>query len=497
MLRSWNLNLVLNRDSALAVYLQIAQQIIDEIKRGRLLPSTILPGTRELAEKFNVNRKTARLAYDELIAQGWLTTEKRRGTFVSAKLPHFVPHKHASMRVAEIHTSQFTSYARHLVPQDHTVLDQVIDFNDGIPDTRLIPFEILSRAFRHALVDSSRANRLGYDDPRGMLVLRQAIASMLNMERGLSVSVDNTCIVRGSQMGIFLAARILTRPGDCVVVERLSYPPAREAFRSCGAQILGVGLDEHGLDVDELETLCKQHRVRAIYVTPHHQFPTTVMMTAERRLKLLMLAEQYDFVIVEDDYDHEFHFHHHPVLPLASDDPAGRVVYVGSLSKVLAPGLRIGYLVASREFINQCSSEIMLIDRQGNSVTEFAVAELMESGEIKRHIRKTLKIYGERRNILVDLVREELGPFVRFDPPVGGLALWLRLNEGIDIDALAQKALLKKVRVLPGSLFSDGDTDINGIRLGFGSLDANELTAGIQRLKHALIAQDRAISLMD
>lgn len=489
MLRSWSLNLVLTRDSSLAVYLQIGQQIIDEIKRGRLLPSTIMPGTRELAESLKVNRKTVRLAYDELIAQGWLTTEQRRGTFVSAKLPNFVPHKHASMRVAEIHTPQFTSYARHLVPQDHAALDQVIDFNDGIPDTRLIPFEILSRAFRHALVDSSRANRLGYDDPRGIRMLRQAIADMLNMERGLNTSLDNTCIVRGSQMGIFLAARILTQPGDYIVVEHLSYPPAREAFRSCGAKILSVGLDEHGLDVDALEDLCKKHRVRAIYVTPHHQFPTTVMMTAERRLKLLMLAEEYDFVIVEDDYDHEFHFHHHPVLPLASNDLAGRVVYVGSLSKVLAPGLRVGYLVASREFINQCSSEIMLIDRQGNSVTELAVAELMESGEIKRHIRRTLKIYGERRNILVDLVREELGEFVSFEPPVGGLALWLRLNEGIDIDAFVQKALLKKVRVLPGSLFSDGETEINGIRLGFGSLDANELTEGIQRLKHALKAE--------
>jgi len=264
MLRSWDLNLVLRRDSTLAVYLQIAQQIIDEIKRGRLLPSTIMPGTRELAESLKVNRKTVRLAYDELIAQGWLTTEQRRGTFVSAKLPSFVPRKHESMQVAEIHTPQFTSYARHLAPEDQGALRQVIDFNDGIPDTRLIPFELLSRAFRHALVDSSRANRLGYDDPRGMLALRQAIAAMLNMERGLSVSVDNTCIVRGSQMGIFLAARILTRPGDCVVVERLSYPPAREAFRSCGAQVLSVGLDEHGLDVDELESLCKQHRVRAI-----------------------------------------------------------------------------------------------------------------------------------------------------------------------------------------------------------------------------------------
>jgi GntR family transcriptional regulator/MocR family aminotransferase len=363
-----------------------------------------------------------------------------------------------------------------------------IDFNDGIPDTRLIPFETLSKAFRHALIEPVRSNKLGYGDPKGMLSLRHAIAEMLNMERGLNVEIDNICIARGSQMGIFLAARILAKPNEYVVVENLSYPPAREAFRSCGAIILTVGLDHHGINVVELEALCKTYPIRAIYVTPHHQFPTTVMMTAERRLKLLILAEQYDFVIVEDDYDHEFHFHHHPVFPLASTSHAGRIIYVGSLSKVLAPGLRVGYLVASKEIINQCASEVMLIDRQGNSVTELAVAALMDSGEIKRHIRRTLKVYNERRNTLIDLLQNELGEFVSFDSPNGGLAIWLRLNEGIDINRLVQNALLEKVRILPGSLFSESLHDINGIRLGFGSHNSIELTAGIQRLKCAFNA---------
>lgn len=484
MLRSWKLNLVLKSTSNQSVYLQIAQQIVDEIQRGRLAPSTAMPGTRDLAEKLKVNRKTVVLAYEELIAQGWLTTENRRGTFVSANLPNFnpqpKPNKTTTIAQPPNATPTTTSYR---APSANT-----IEFNDGIPDTRLIPFDILSRAFRHVLLAPAKNSRLGYGDPKGVHDLRLAIASMLNMERGLNVDIDHICIARGSQMGIFLAARVLTKPNDYVVVENLSYPPAREAFRSCGAKILTVGLDDHGIDITALEKLCQKHAIRAIYVTPHHQFPTTVMMTAERRLKLLILAEQYDFTIVEDDYDHEFHFSHHPVFPLASTDHHGRVVYVGSLSKVLAPGLRVGYLVASKEFIQQCANEVMIIDRQGNSITEQAVAELMASGEIKRHIRRTFKIYNERRNILMALIRNELNEYVKFDEPNGGLAIWLRLNDGINIENLVKNALHEQVRVLPASLFSESALNVNAIRLGFGSLNLDELNEGVQRLKRAFMA---------
>jgi GntR family transcriptional regulator/MocR family aminotransferase len=361
----------------------------------------------------------------------------------------------------------------------------MIDFNEGTPDTRLIPYEVLSRAFRRALAISSRANQLGYSNPRGILPIRKSIAAMLNMERGLHVDTENICMVRGSQMGIFVAARVLIRPNDYVVVERLTYLPARDAFESCGASILNVGIDDHGINVDELEKLCKKQQIRAVYVTPHHQFPTTVMMTADRRLRLLMLAEQYDFSIIEDDYDHEFHFSHHPVFPLASSDRSNRVIYVGSLSKVLAPGLRTGYLVSSSDFIDKCVAEVMLIDRQGNPATELAVSELMNSGELKRHIRRTFKIYRERRDVLESQIRSELHAFVDFELPHGGLAFWLRFKNNMSVEGLIERAYLNKVRIQPCSLFSEINAEVQGIRLGFGSLNEDELVEGIQRLKNA------------
>ncbi|MDP2153535.1 MAG: PLP-dependent aminotransferase family protein [Methylotenera sp.] len=483
MLRSWSLNLTITSTSGIAVYLQIAQQIINEIQRGRLAPSTAMPGTRDLSEKLKVNRKTVVLAYDELIAQGWLTTQNRRGTFVSADLPNFTASESANKVGSKLVSSLEETIESQTLYQ--TTPSNTIDFNDGIPDTRLIPCEVLSRAFRHILLGPERSNKLGYGDPRGATGLRQAIATMLNMERGLNVDEEKICVTRGSQMGIFLAARVLTKHDDYVVVEDLSYPPAREAFRSCGAKILTVDQDKYGVDVVALEKLCKKYPIKAIYVTPHHQFPTTVIMTAERRLKLLILAKQYDFTIVEDDYDHEFHFSHRPVFPLASTNHADKVVYVGSLSKVLAPGLRVGYLVASKSFIGKCAQDVMLIDRQGNSITELAVAELMISGEIKRHIRRTFKAYHERRNLLINLISSQLGDFVNFDVPSGGLAFWLRLNNGLNINDLEKSALKKNVRILPGTLFSASAKEVNAIRLGFGSLNINELELGVSKLRDA------------
>ena len=488
MLRLWELNITLSQHSGVALYMQIVQKIIEEIKIGRLKPSTAMPSTREFCANLQVNRKTVILAYEELVAQGWLSTENRRGTFVSENLPKFFSPENYSTQHIDSRFAAFSSvYTQKPVHQNTPLTaNNHIDFNDGIPDARLIPFEVLSRAFRHALVGTSRVNCLGYESPRGMLPLRQSIVTMLNMERGLHINIENVCIVRGSQMGIFLAARVLIKPNDLIVVEALTYPPARDAFKSCGATVLGVGLDEHGINVDELESLCKKQSIRAIYVTPHHQFPTTVMMTAERRLKLLMLAEQYDFFIIEDDYDHEFHFEHHPALPLASTDTSGRVIYVGSMSKVLAPGLRIGYIVAPTQFIDRCATEIMLIDRQGNSVTELVVAELIDTGEVKRHIRRTFKIYDERRNLLEALLHDTLQDRVVFVRPQGGLAFWVKFNPIVNLDQLVERARQEKVNILLGSLFTDNNASIQAVRMGFGSLNNIELKQGVERFKRAL-----------
>jgi GntR family transcriptional regulator/MocR family aminotransferase len=360
-------------------------------------------------------------------------------------------------------------------------------FDDGAPDTRLMPGELLARSYRRVLLDAARRNRLGYGDPRGSLVLRQAVAEMLKQDRGLDCGPENICLTRGSQMGIYLSARLVAEAGDAVVVESLTYPPAREAFRAAGAEILSVGLDDQGMRVDELETCCRRRRVRAVYVTPHHQFPTTVLLPPERRIRLLALAEQFGFAVVEDDYDHEFHFAHRPMLPIASLQGWGKLLYIGSLSKLLSPSLRIGYLVAAEAVIERAAGEIMLIDRQGDPVTEMAAAELMTSGAVKSHTRKVLRVYSARRHCLAEALQAQLGEAVEFSLPQGGLAIWVRFAAGLDPVAIAEAAQALGVGFTPGAaFFSGGHAAPNGARLGFASMNEAELVESVGRLAAAI-----------
>lgn len=492
MLREWELKILVKRDSSVPLYMQVVQGIVQKIRAGLLRPGTLLPGSRELAGYLKVNRKTVVLAYDELVAQGWIATEGRRGTFVREDLP----------MVCDVTAGELTSRAtRSVLPSPNykpygvaKLLPSlprkgVIEFTDGVPDTRVIPFPPLSRAFRHALIETARGNQLGYGDPRGLASLRGLIARMLRMERDLNADEDTVCIVRGSQMGIYLAARALVRAGDVVALERLTYPPARDVFRACGASIVSIEQDEDGMNPDSLERACRRHKIRAIYTTPNRQFPTTVTMPSSRRIRLLELAEKFGFVIVEDDYDHEFHYAKSPLMPLASADRNGNVIYVSSLSKVLAPGLRVGYVAAPTSIVNRLANEVMLVDRQGNSVTEHAVAELMESGELKRHIKRALRIYEGRCNLAADLVRQTIGSLVSFSKPIGGLALWLRLDEEIDMYRLEADAEREQVRILSGTQFGDTCEQVHAIRLGFGNLNDQELQEGFNRLRRALLTQ--------
>jgi GntR family transcriptional regulator/MocR family aminotransferase len=327
---------------------------------------------------------------------------------------------------------------------------------------------------------------LSYGPSQGHPRFRKAVSAMLASTRGLAAGADNVCITRGSQMALSLLSRALLRPGDVVAVEQLGYRSAWESFRIAGAKVVGIPVDGDGLIVDALERAVTEQQIRAVYVTPHHQFPTTVTMSAGRRLKLLDLARAHRFAIIEDDYDHEFHYDGRPVLPLASADRAGVVAYIGTFSKVLAPALRLGYVVAPIPLIECVAAHRSLIDTQGDQVLEFAIAELLEEGEIQRHIRRVRREYQARRDTLVEALRDHLGDVVSFEVPAGGIALWVKAAKGVDVDRWAARARDRGVVMVTGAAYTLDGRPRPFVRLGFASLNGRELAEGVRRLAAAL-----------
>jgi GntR family transcriptional regulator/MocR family aminotransferase len=360
-----------------------------------------------------------------------------------------------------------------------------LNLSNGAPDVRLVPARMLGRAYRRAL--SLRAPELlAYGDAAGHAELRAAVASMLSSTRGLAARADDVVITRGSQMALNLTARALLRPGDTVAVEHPGYRPAWEAFRAAGATVVPLGVDDDGVDVDAIRSIAPAAKLRAVYVTPHHQYPTTVTLKAARRLSLIALARARRFAIIEDDYDHEFHYDGRPVLPLAASDHGGTVVYIGTLSKILAPGLRIGYVVAPRPVLNSIGAIRSLLDIQGDLATEAAVAELIEDGELQRHVARVRRVYEHRREILSSALRRAFNDDIEFTVSPGGMAFWVRFNMDVGWDRWVAQGLERGVFWYTGRRYAFDGRSTPFARFSFAWLDERELPEAVRRMAAAL-----------
>ncbi len=463
------------------LYVQIVQAVVTDIRRGRLVPGQRLPGSRTLAARLGVHRNTVLTAYAELQAEGWIQADRARQTRVCETLPE-IPVNPAPRARRAGSVPGFPLTLRTSVDDRQAAFGELL--SDGTPDLRLAPRVALARAYRHVLRGRDVAV-LGYGDTRGHVRLRRALGEMLSATRGLRVSEDDVLITRGSQMALELVSRVLCGPRDVVAVEALGYRPAWHALAAGGAELSPVPVDAEGLRVDALAELAARRPLRAVYVTPQHQYPTTATLSAGRRLALLELARRRRFAIIEDDYDHEFHYQGRPVLPLASADEAGVVVYIGTLSKIFAPGLRLGYVVAPAALLERCVEQRLRIDRQGDLLTECAVAELMEDGELQRHVRRMRRIYQVRRDALVAALERYLPGVLVAAPPPGGMAVWARAH-GVDVDGWAVRAAEQGQVIWTARHFSLEACSEPCVRLGFAARTPDETAREIERLARCL-----------
>ncbi|UPK72291.1 PLP-dependent aminotransferase family protein [Chitinophaga filiformis] len=471
MLRPWKVDIRLDYNADKAIYLQIADAIISAIQIGRLKSGDALPGSRNMAEMLHVNRNTVVEALNVLLNEEWIVSKERKGAFVADVLP--ISHRN----------KRSLSEQRNIVPP--TLCR--ISFDDGYPDTKIAPVTELARAYKQIFNRNARWQILGYGNELGDAAFRNAIGQMLNQQRGMHINSESICITRGSQMAMYLTAQCLISKGDCIVIENPGYKPAWKAFEAAGARLLPVRVDSEGLVIEDvIRHLRSSRRIKAIYTTPHHQYPTTVTLSLQRRLALIRLSNEYGFTVIEDDYDNEFHFGYRPVLPLSSFPELQHFVYIGTMSKVVAPALRIGYVAGNdTSLIEKIGALRKIIDVQGDSIMEQAVLQLIADGTIKKHVKKATLHYKARRDLTQSLLDRYLKGKADYHLPDGGLAIWLQPVAKVDWQALAQKLLRKGIKMLPPD-FYHGESETTGMRLGYGALGEEELEEGIKALAKLL-----------
>ncbi len=477
-------SLHINRKSKEPLFLQLTNQFIHLIKEGKIPSGTKLIGTRSLAELLEVHRKTVVACYEELAMQGWLETIPKKGTFVPENLPLLKSEDYKESEISN-HVNQvgFSYYKSNLPGKIIKKEEGWLYIDDGVSDGRLTPTEDLAKIYRRISARKNITEDLGYISTQGNEQLRSVLANYLNETRGLNISKDHILITRGSQMGIWLSAQLLLKKDDVIVVGETNYASADITFLYQEANVLRVPVDENGIDTVALEKICKSQQIKGVYVTSHHHHPTTVTLSAERRICLLNLAKKYNFAIIEDDYDYDFNYNHAPILPLASHDVHQNVIYIGSVCKTVAPVFRVGYLIASKEFVNEASKIRGFVDRQGDALQELTFAEFIKSGDLDRHIRKVLKVYEKRRDLFCNLLKEELSAYFSFKKPKGGMAVWLTLNKNYNWKQVSEIARAYKLEIGNVSRYDMAETNHNSIRMGFASKTDDELRELIKRLK--------------
>lgn len=465
------MQLTVDRTLPKPVYAQIADGIITAIRHGALRPGTALPGTRQLSSQLQVNRNTVVHAFEILSAEGWVSSNERHVTVVAETLPAAVRQKRNRQQTAD---------------EEETVRGGQIFIDDGIPDITRSPINELARAYRRIFRLKAGWQIMNISNKLGDLHFREALSDMLNRNRQMRTSARQLCVTRGSQMALFLTAHSLLKRDDVVLVENPGFRPAWETFGHAGAKIIPVRVEADGICVEDIERIVRQTAVKAVYLTPHHQYPTTVTLSPGKRLKLIELSNRHGFTIIEDDYDNEFHFGPRPVMPIAAYEEIRNYVYIGTFSKLIAPAIRTGYIYSSADFIDRAGELRRIMDMQGDNFMEQALLDLILSGELRRHQKRMMEVYRKKRDFFAAMIEKHLHGKVRYSIPTGGLAFWLVPTcDNTDLYKVKEQAAKSFVSFYTPDRFSFSDP-VCGIRLAYASLPEEDLERGLAVLGRCL-----------
>jgi GntR family transcriptional regulator/MocR family aminotransferase len=471
----FHISLVGRKDLSGEIYRQLLRAILDQ----RLRPGDRLPSSRELARALVVARATVTAAYERLAGEGFVEVRQGAGTFVSEL---------AAQAGRDTPTQRSSGVLQPRPIWESIVLPTVFDkpprfdFRTGLCDASLFPDREWRQAVTRALRSSTTTGG-AYEHPAGHRDLRTAIVRHIGISRSIKASADDVIITNGTQQAFDLLARVLLAPGDGIAVESPGYAPPKQLFKTLGIRMVGVPVDREGLVVDALP--CD---VRAVYVTPSHQYPLSVTLTLARRQALLAWAEQNNAAIIEDDYDSEFRFGERPLEPLQTLDTNGRVVYLGSFSKTMLPALRLGFLVTPPSLRAALHKAKYVSDFHSSILAQAALARFIDDGAFARHVRRATAIYRQRHEMIADVISRDFTDHLELIPSTTGLhvSALVRTMSAHQIAAVTRRAAERGVAVqlLSSQVLSPlAVSPLPGIMLGYGAIATSHIEEGLSLLR--------------
>lgn len=485
----------LDRRGTQPLFRQIEQHLREEILSGALQPGTRLPSTRHLAHGLGVNRITVANAYAELEADGLVYTRLGSGTYVSPPLD--CVEREGKDRNDPGHWPLWQQKLLHqpLPPSRRELLDlssaptppeDLISFAGGHGSEELFPSDDFRKALQSVL-RREKTGAMGYGEREGYLPLRVTIANLLTSQ-GIFTHPEEILITSGSQQALALVASLLLRPGDGVLVESPTYSGAIDLFSSLGAQLVEIPVDEHGMQVERVEEILRTHHPNLIYTIPTFQNPTGTCLQGERRWQLLMLAKRYNIPILEDEFVGDLRYEGQTQPALKALDPGGRVIYIRTFSKVLMPGLRVGFIVASGPVYEQLLYWKYLNDLATSNPIQHALEAYITLGRYEAHLHRARRVYRRRRDAMDAALCRHMPAGTSWKKPSGGLFFWVPLPPMISAKDLYPIALKAGVEVSSGSLFCPCKKSYTHIRLNFVTHDQEKIEEGIRRLGRAMTA---------
>lgn len=460
----------------------VSRQLYEKIKffilSGGLREREKLPSSRALGKDLNIARSTVLEAYDQLIAEGYLETRQGSGTTVARGI--------VAMSLATVAAPAQTGSDEWLTGKGQN--SEIISFRSGIPDLEAFPKKEWAKIYAH-VSESLPSSCFRYCEAEGVWNLREAIAAYLFRMRGIRVSPRRVMITSGSTQGLSLVARLLRKKGDVVFVEDPAHTGMAAVVNRAGLRILGVGVDEQGMDVSALQKFLAAPRpdVAFVYTTPSHQYPLGAILPIQRRQDLVRFAREMSCVVVEDDYDSEFRYEGAPTSALYELDPE-MVIYLGSFSKILAPALRLGFAIIPESMAGDWRSEKRYMDVHTDALSQYALAEFISKGGLERHIWKMKKIYARKRSHLLQRLANNFGGAATVRGQATGLHLVASFSDIVFTDAVTEALYAKGVKVYPVERYSlsANGSHAHEIILGYSHLTHEEISRGLEVIKKTL-----------